>query len=61
MRGASIQDLRARLSNKNNTSESKEQLVSETKSQIPEDLVQIQVIYDGRKQENIIIRQISNL
>lgn len=42
MRGASIQDLRARLSNKNNTSESKEQLVSETKSQIPEDLVQIQ-------------------
>lgn len=41
-RGTSIQDLRLRLTNKNNTSESKEQLLSETKSQITADLVQIQ-------------------
>ncbi|XP_058192973.1 alpha-glucan water dikinase, chloroplastic-like isoform X2 [Rhododendron vialii] len=41
-RGTSIQDLRVRLTNKNNTSESKERLLSETKSQITEDLVQIQ-------------------
>lgn len=41
-RGTSIQDLRLRLTNKNNTSESKERLLSETKSQITADLVQIQ-------------------
>ncbi|KAI8528222.1 hypothetical protein RHMOL_Rhmol12G0133800 [Rhododendron molle] len=41
-RGTSIQDLQLRLTNKNNTSESKERLLSETKSQITEDLVQIQ-------------------
>ncbi|KAL8519122.1 hypothetical protein ACS0TY_010167 [Phlomoides rotata] len=48
--GASVQDLRARLTSKNNTSESKEQLVSGSKkelvsgskSNIPDDLVQIQ-------------------
>lgn len=49
-RGASVQDLRAKLTSKNNVSESKEQLVtgskeqlaSGSKSNIPDDLVQIQ-------------------
>ncbi|KAL8035858.1 hypothetical protein ABFX02_12G123200 [Erythranthe guttata] len=41
-RGASIQDLRTKLTGKKDTSESKEQLVSGSKSSIPEDLVQIQ-------------------
>ncbi|XP_052204850.1 alpha-glucan water dikinase, chloroplastic [Diospyros lotus] len=40
-RGTSIQDLRARLTNKNNTTESKKQLPSEM-SEIPDDLVQVQ-------------------
>nr|AOQ26246.1 GWD1 [Actinidia deliciosa] len=41
-RGTSIQDLRARITNKNNTSESNKKILSETKNQIPDDLVQIQ-------------------
>ncbi|KAK6160209.1 hypothetical protein DH2020_003590 [Rehmannia glutinosa] len=41
-RGISIQDLRTRLTNKKDTSESKEQVVSGSKSNIPDDLVQIQ-------------------
>lgn len=41
-RGVSVQDLRTRLMNKNNTRESNEQLVSGSKSTIPDDLVQIQ-------------------
>lgn len=46
-RGASVEDLRAKLTGKNGTSESKEQFVSESKSNtskssIPDDLVQIQ-------------------
>lgn len=40
-RGISIQDLKTKLTSKNGTSESKEQLVSESKSDIPDDLVQI--------------------
>ncbi|KAL3819264.1 hypothetical protein ACJIZ3_005169 [Penstemon smallii] len=41
-KGISLQDLRTKLTSKNNTNERKEQLVSETKSNIPDDLVQIQ-------------------
>ncbi|XAR65092.1 Alpha-glucan, water dikinase [Bertholletia excelsa] len=41
-RGASIQDLQARLTNKNDTAEGKKQLPSEKKTGIPDDLVQIQ-------------------
>ncbi|CAA0819704.1 Alpha-glucan water dikinase 1- chloroplastic [Striga hermonthica] len=41
-RGTSIEDLQKKLLNNNNTSESKEQLVSASKSTIPDDLVQIQ-------------------
>lgn len=40
--GSSIQDLRTKLTSKNDTSESKGNLVSGTKSNIPDDLVQIQ-------------------
>ncbi|XP_057948829.1 alpha-glucan water dikinase, chloroplastic [Malania oleifera] len=41
-RGTSIQDLRARLANKNEKSEIKEPLLSESKSRVSDDLVQIQ-------------------
>ncbi|CAN1310832.1 Alpha-glucan water dikinase, chloroplastic [Linum perenne] len=41
-RGSSIEDLRAKLNSKNNGIESKESPVSEAKSNIPEDLVQVQ-------------------
>lgn len=41
-RGTSVDDLRARLTNKNDSHEIKEPSVSETKSKIPDDLVQIQ-------------------
>ncbi|KAA8529608.1 hypothetical protein F0562_034292 [Nyssa sinensis] len=41
-RGSSIQDLRARLTNKNDTNESKEPLLLESKNKIPVDLLQIQ-------------------
>ncbi|XP_059633696.1 alpha-glucan water dikinase, chloroplastic isoform X2 [Cornus florida] len=41
-RGTSIQDLRAKLTDKNYATESKEPLLSETKNNIPDDLVQIQ-------------------
>lgn len=46
-RGASVQDLRAKLTSKSGTSETKEQFVSESKgniskSNLPDDLVQIQ-------------------
>ncbi|KAK4485750.1 hypothetical protein RD792_008396 [Penstemon davidsonii] len=41
-KGISIQDLRTKLTSKNDKNERKEQLVSGTKSNIPDDLVQIQ-------------------
>ncbi|KAL3654031.1 hypothetical protein CASFOL_003712 [Castilleja foliolosa] len=41
-RGTSIADLRKKITNKNDTSESKEQRVSASKSYIPDDLIQIQ-------------------
>ncbi|CAK9158146.1 unnamed protein product [Ilex paraguariensis] len=41
-RGTSIQDLRARLTKKNNASDAREPLLSQTNSKIPDDLVQIQ-------------------
>ncbi|KAL3630994.1 hypothetical protein CASFOL_023978 [Castilleja foliolosa] len=41
-RGTSIADLRKKITNKNDNSESKEQRVSTLKSNIPDDLVQIQ-------------------
>ncbi|PIN21110.1 Alpha-glucan, water dikinase [Handroanthus impetiginosus] len=41
-RGTSIEDLWKKITSKNDTNENKEELVSGTKSDIPEDLVQIQ-------------------
>ncbi|KAG8366087.1 hypothetical protein BUALT_Bualt17G0039400 [Buddleja alternifolia] len=48
-RGTSIQDLRTKITSKNKVNESKEQLVSETKSNIPDDLVQIQAFIRWEK------------
>ncbi|KAI3467562.1 hypothetical protein Pfo_024225 [Paulownia fortunei] len=48
-RGTSIQDLRTKLKSKNDTSESKEKLVAGSKSNIPDDLVQIQAFIRWEK------------
>ncbi len=41
-KGISVEDLRARLTNKNDRYEIKEPAVSKTKSKIPDDLIQVQ-------------------
>jgi alpha-glucan,water dikinase len=60
-RGASIQDLRAKLTKKNDSNDERKPSISETK-RVPDDLVQIQALYTmGESRENLTIPQMNNL